>query len=103
VKFGQGEGSQQGEGGRDAQPSTLRSFWWWIYRVVPLSEVLRVHEAMQGAYARLLEVPQHLASLSAWAKRQGLISRRRTRPGAREKSGASRRYPSGRSTPSQEA
>jgi hypothetical protein len=61
----------------------LRSYWWRIYRVVPLSAVLRVYTSMQGAYALLLEVPQDLASLSAWAIRQGRISRRRGRRGAR--------------------
>lgn len=80
-KFGQGEGS--GEGGRDAQPSLEHSYWWRVFRVVPLSAVLRVYGAMQGAYARFSEVPQALACLSAWAKCQGLISRRRGRPGAR--------------------
>jgi hypothetical protein len=81
-KFFHGEGAERGEGGRDAQPSLARSYWWPVYRVVPLSAVLRAHEALQGAYARFLEVPQHLASLSAWAARQGLIARRRTRPSA---------------------
>lgn len=82
-KFGQGEGSERGEGGRDAQPSLEHSYWWRVFRVVPLSAVLRVYGALQGAYARFSEVPQALASLSAWAKSQGLISRRRGRLGAR--------------------
>jgi hypothetical protein len=71
-KFQRGDGSDPGEGGRDAQPSLSRLYWWPVYRVVPLSLVLQVQEAMQGAYARLLELPQALASLSAWAERQGL-------------------------------
>ena len=81
-KFGRGDDAESGEGGRDAQPSPARSYWWKVYRVVPLSAVLRTYKALQGAYARLLEVPQHLASLSAWAINQGLISRRRGRKGA---------------------
>lgn len=81
-KFQRGEDSERGEGGRDAQPSPARSYWWPVYRVVPLSAVLRVHEALQGAYAHFVEPPQALASLSAWAVRQGLISRRRGRRGA---------------------
>lgn len=82
-KFGRGEDPQSGEGGRDSQPTILRSYWWRVYRVVPLSDVLRTYKGLQGAYARLVEVPQPLASLAAWAKRQGLISRRRGRQGAR--------------------
>ena len=73
-------------GGRDAQPTLLRSYWWRVFRVVPLSAVLRTYGAMRGAYAYISDVPQHLASLSAWAGRQGLISRsrgrRRARPGS---------------------
>ena len=72
-----------GLGGRDAQPSPSRSYWWRVFRVVPLSRVLRAYGAMQGAYAYISELPQRLASLSAWAERQGLISRRRGRRGAR--------------------
>jgi len=80
-KFGHGEDS--GTGGRDAQPSSLRSYWWRVFRVVPLSAALRICAAMRGAYARLGAVPQRLASLSAWADRQGLIPRPRRRRSAR--------------------
>jgi hypothetical protein len=82
-RFGRGR-PESHEGGRDAQPSTSRSYWWRVFRVVPLAKVLRVSGAMQhGAYAHFVEVPQALASLSAWAARQGLISRRRGSKGAR--------------------
>jgi hypothetical protein len=67
------------EGGRDAQPSTLRSYWWRVYRVVPISSVLRAYKKMQGAYGRFQEVPQLPASLSARLERQGLIPRSRQR------------------------
>jgi hypothetical protein len=83
-KFGRVEDARTGEGGKDAQPSLEHSYWWRVFRVVPLSAVLLAYKATQGAYARFSEVPQHLASLSAWAKRQGLISRRGGRTGARE-------------------
>jgi hypothetical protein len=82
-KFCHGDGAERGEGGGDAQPSLARSYWWPVYRVVPLSAVLRWYESLQGAYARFLEFPQALASLSAWAERQGLISRSRGRRGVR--------------------
>ena len=82
-KFGRGEGAAGGEGGRDPQPSLHRSYWWRVYRVVPLSGALKAYEKLQGAYGRFLEVPQHLASLSAWAICQGLISHHRGRTGAR--------------------
>lgn len=78
-KFGRGEESERGEGGKDSQFTVLRSYWWRVYRVVPLSAVLRTYAAMQGAYARFVCPPEHLASLSAWAIRQGLIPRRRAR------------------------
>lgn len=70
-------------GGRDAQPSHLRSYWWRVFRIVPLARVIRASASLQGAYAYVRDVPQALASLSAWASRQGLISRRRGRRGAR--------------------
>jgi hypothetical protein len=82
-KFGHGEASERGEGGRDAQPSPARSYWWRVYRVVPLSAVLRAYKDLLGAYGQYLDLPQHLASLSVWAIRQGLISRRRRRRTAR--------------------
>jgi hypothetical protein len=67
------------EGGKEAQPSPSRSYWWRVFLVPALA---RVRAAIpQGAYWRLNDVPQHLASLSAFLRRQGLISgpRRRLR------------------------
>ena len=81
-KFGRGAGMARGEGGRDSQPSFHHSYWWRVFRVIPLSKVLRAYGALEGAYGRFREVPQHLACLSAWAKRQGLISQHRGRTGA---------------------
>jgi hypothetical protein len=66
------------EGGRDAQPSTQRSYWWRVFRVVPIARVIEAYREMQGAYARLRGVPQLPASLSALLRRQGLIPRRRS-------------------------
>jgi hypothetical protein len=83
-KFGGSERLGAGEGGRDAQPSSARSYWWRVFLIVPLAAVLKAYAATQGAYARCMDVPQALASLSAWAKRQGLISRRRGRKAARD-------------------
>jgi hypothetical protein len=71
-----GKGSRA-EGGRDAQPSTFRSYWWRLYRVVPIAMTLEAYRKMQGAYGRFQGVPQLPASLSAVLERQGLISRRR--------------------------
>jgi hypothetical protein len=73
-----GKGSRT-EGGRDAQPSTLRSYWWRVFRVVPVSRAPEAFKKMQGAYGRFHEVPQLPASLSALLERQGLIPRRRQR------------------------
>jgi hypothetical protein len=83
-KFGRRDVHVRNEGGRDAQPSLARSFWWRVFRVVPLSAVLRAYGAMRGAYAQVPDLPQRLASLSAFAERQGLISRSRGRRGARK-------------------
>jgi hypothetical protein len=69
------------EGGRDAQPSNSRSYWWRVFAIVPIARVLAAYARMQGAYGRLEDVPQLSASLSAFLRRQGLIpgpSRRRT-------------------------
>jgi hypothetical protein len=68
------------EGGKEAQPSASRSYWWRVFVVPALA---RVRAAIpRGAYWRLEDVPQHLASLSALPHRQGLTSgpRRRSRP-----------------------
>jgi hypothetical protein len=71
-----GKGSRT-EGGRDAQSSTLRSYWWRVFKVLPITHVLEAYRQMQGAYGRFQEVPQLPASLSAFLERQGLIPRRR--------------------------
>jgi hypothetical protein len=76
-------GDSETTGGRDAQRSLLMSHWWRVFRVVPLAAVLRIYKSAQGAYGRFQSVPQALASLSAWAESQGLISRRRQRRSAR--------------------
>jgi hypothetical protein len=69
------------QGGKEAQPSSFRSYWWRVFRVPALTRIRRALEP-QGAYADFEDVPQHLASLSAFLRRQGLISRRsrRSRP-----------------------
>jgi hypothetical protein len=66
------------EGGKDAQPAPLRSYWWRVYRVPALTRVLAALNP-RGAYARFEAVPQHLASLSAFLRRQGLFPRPRRR------------------------
>jgi hypothetical protein len=65
------------EGGKEAQPTSQRSYWWRVFHVPALA---RVRTAIpRGAYWRLEDVPQHVASLSAFLRRQGLISRPRRR------------------------
>jgi hypothetical protein len=68
------------EGGKDAQPTSLHSYWWRVFRVPALARVR--HSIPRGAYWQLPDRPQHSASLSAFLRRQGLISvpRRRSRP-----------------------
>jgi hypothetical protein len=65
------------EGGKDAQPTASRSYWWRIFRVPGITTVRNT--IPQGAYGHCSDVPQRLASLSAFLIRQGLISRRRCR------------------------
>ena len=69
------------EGGKEAQLFSLRSYWWRVFRVPALRRIRRALEP-RGAYARSEDVPQHLASLSAFLRRQGLNSRpsRRSSP-----------------------
>ena len=64
------------EGGKETQPSLHRSYWWRVFRVPALTRVRTQSEPL-GAYAHVEDVPQHLASLSAFLRRQGLISRPR--------------------------
>lgn len=40
------------EGGRDAQTSTFRSYWWRVYKVVPIARVIGAFRKMQSAYGR---------------------------------------------------
>jgi hypothetical protein len=76
----QKQGPVTQEGGKEAQPSRLRSFWWRVFLVPALAKVRAA--IPRGAYGRLEDVPQHLASLSAFLRRQGLIPRpwRRSQP-----------------------
>jgi hypothetical protein len=68
------------EGGKDAQPTSLRSYWWRVFRVPALTRART--SIPTGAYWQLPDGPQHSASLSAFLRRQGPISvpRRRSRP-----------------------
>jgi hypothetical protein len=65
-------GPVAGEGGKDAQPTSLRSYWWRVFRVPALARVRA--SIPRGAYWQLGDGPQHSASLSAFLRRQGLIS-----------------------------
>jgi hypothetical protein len=64
------------EGGKEAQPSPHHSYWWRLFRVPALTKVREGFKPL-GAYGRFEDVPQHLASLSAFLRRQGLIPHRR--------------------------
>jgi hypothetical protein len=64
------------EGGKEGQPSHFHSYWWRVFRVPALTRIRHALEPL-GAYAQFEGVPQHLASLSAFLRRQGLISPRR--------------------------
>ena len=74
----QKQGTIAHEGGKDSQPSSLRSYWWRVFRVPALTKV-RDSVRPLGAYGQLQNVPQHLASLSAFLRRQRLTSRRERR------------------------
>jgi len=81
AKF-QNSGTVSSEGGRDAQPSIEHSYWWRVFRVVPLDLVVRVYTRPRGAYSSgdsVRAVPRYLASLCAFARRQGLIPPARDR------------------------
>jgi hypothetical protein len=54
-------GSVVHEGGKEAQPSPLSSFWWPVCFVPALARVRAAFP--RGAYWQLEDVPQHLASL----------------------------------------
>ena len=68
----QANGAVELEGGKDSQPTLRRSYWWRVFRV-PAITTLKKALTPQGAYGRFEDVPQRLASLSAFLKRQGLI------------------------------
>jgi hypothetical protein len=83
-KFGRGEGTEPGVGGRDAQHSLLRSRWWRVYAVPAVTKALdaRLPRMWSGAYPHASDErdeersggpPKAQASLSAWLKSQGLI------------------------------
>ena len=55
-KFGRGEDAAGGDGGRDSQSSVHRSYWWRVYRIVPLSKVLWAYGALEGAYGHYRDV-----------------------------------------------
>ena len=73
----QRRGTVVNEGGKEAQPTPFRSYWWRVFRVPALAKVRAA--IPRGAYWRFEDVPQHVASLSAFLRRQGLISRPRPR------------------------
>ena len=74
-------GEQSAEGGKDSQPDLQHAYWWRIFRVPPLSQAIKALKPF-GAYWQPQRAPRRVASLSAFLKRQGLISRprRRSRP-----------------------
>ncbi len=81
AKF-QKSGSVQSEGGRDAQPSLEHSYWWRVFKVVPLELVVRAYTRARGAYSSgetFKRPPSWTASLCAFARRQGLIPPARDR------------------------
>jgi hypothetical protein len=61
-------------GGRDAQFDSQHSYWWRVFRVVPIARVLSAYRRMQGTYGQFTELPHSSASLSALLRCQGLIS-----------------------------
>src|SRR5215203_6918419 len=69
-------------GGRDAPFDSRHSYWWRVFRIVPIARLLSAYKRMQGAYGHFTELPHSSASLSALLRRQGLISRpsRRSSP-----------------------
>jgi hypothetical protein len=74
-------GEQSIEGGKDSQPTNQRSYWWRVFRVAAISQAIKALKP-SGAYWQPQRAPRRVASLSAFLKRQGLISRpkRRSRP-----------------------
>jgi hypothetical protein len=62
------------EGGRDSQPTLQHAYWWRVFRVPAITQVIKACKPL-GAYGRFQTVPQRLASLSAFLLRQGVILR----------------------------
>ncbi len=81
AKF-QKSGPVQSEGGRDAQPSLEHSYWWRVFKIIPLELVVRAYTRARGAYSSgetFKRPPSWTASLCAFARRQGLIPPARDR------------------------
>jgi hypothetical protein len=74
-------GEQSAEGGKDSQPDLQHAYWWRVFRVPAISQAIKALKPT-GAYWQPQGAPRRVASLSAFLKRQGLISRpkRRSRP-----------------------
>jgi hypothetical protein len=66
------------EGGKDSQPTNQRSYWWRVFRVPAISQAIKAIKPL-GAYWQPRGAPRRVASLSAFLKRQGLISHSRRR------------------------
>jgi hypothetical protein len=78
-----GEKDVSSEGGYDAQPTSMRSYWWRVFRVPALAHA-RERFSPQGAYstwvspwgkASQVKGPHSEASLSAFLRRQGLVNK----------------------------
>lgn len=68
------------EGGQYAQPTSARSYWWRVFRVLPLQLILRQYRRLRTYDSgHVPDVPRHLRCLSALLKSQGLIRRRKRR------------------------
>lgn len=50
-KFQPTPGVVASEGGRDSQPTSQRSYWWRVFRVNSLENVLAAYARTRGAYA----------------------------------------------------
>jgi hypothetical protein len=74
-------GEESVEGGKDSQPDIQHAYWWRVFRVPAISQAIMTLKPL-GAYWQPQGAPRRVASLSAYLKRQGLISRpkRRARP-----------------------
>jgi hypothetical protein len=68
-------------GGPRPEPSSQRSYWWRVFRVPALSAVLKASRP-QGPYSTFITDPHFSASLLAFLRRQGAISKlkRRSKP-----------------------